>query len=232
LKKYTHLFFDLDRTLWDYDTNATETLQELIYRYGIINGYPVDSSKFVTEFFRINEDLWSRFDQGLIDKNYIRAHRFPFVLKELGISNFNKVEQLQDDFIRECPTKGNLIDGAKGIIDKLSKHYPLYIITNGFMEIQDTKLRYSGLEGYFEKIITSELAGIQKPDQKIFKYALKQAEATEGRSLMIGDNFDSDILGARNSGIDQVYFNPEKKDASFKPTYEIKELQQLVNILL
>ena len=136
LSKYTHIFFDLDRTLWDYDSNATKTLDDLIDRYQIINGYPLEKDEFFKEFFIVNDDLWAKFDQGLIDKNFIRNNRFQMVFQRLGLSEFRYFEQLQNDFISECPTKGILIDGAMSIIEKLSGKYSLLIITNGFDGIQ------------------------------------------------------------------------------------------------
>lgn len=232
MKKYTHIFFDLDRTLWDYDVNATETLHDLIERYQIINGYPVDKETFVKEFFSVNKDLWNRFDQGLIDKRYIRYKRFPMVLENLQIDGFDNVGNLQDDFINECPTKGNLINGAEHIVKQLSEIYPLTIITNGFDDIQGKKLKYSGLERYFNEIITSERANAPKPDPKIFDFAMNIAKAQKSSSVMVGDNFESDILGARISGMDQVHFNPEKRINRFDPTYEIHHLDQLTDILL
>lgn len=232
MKKYTHLFFDLDHTLWDYNTNATETLFDLVDRYQIINGHPVDHHKFVQQFFIVNEGLWAKFDKGQIDKEYIRKHRFPYLLNKLGIEDFENVEKLQEDFIRECPTRGNLIPGAKEIVPKLAQRYSLFIITNGFDEIQHTKMKFSGLEEYFEEIITSESAKAQKPDPKIFTHSIRLAKADPNSCMMIGDNFNSDILGAKNSGIDQVYFNPDGRDNGYVPTYEISNLLELSDILL
>lgn len=232
MKKYTHIFFDLDRTLWDYDSNATITLHDLIDRYKLINGYPIRREDFIAEFFQVNDDLWARFDKGNIDKEFIRTNRFKMVLDGLGIDQFENLNQLQEDFITECPTKGGLIEGAREIIEKLSDKYSLNIITNGFDGIQHLKLRHSGLEEYFDEIITSERAQVQKPNPVIFDFALKVSKVEKSSSIMIGDNFDSDIIGAKAAGIDQIYFNPENRKNGFKPTFEITHLDQLVNILL
>jgi len=232
VSNYTHIFFDLDRTLWDYDSNATITLHDLIDRYKIINGYAIQKEEFIQQFFTVNDDLWARFDEGSIDKEYIRTKRFKMVLEGLGINEFNYIEQLQEDFISECPTKGKLIAGAREMIEELSRKYSLYIITNGFDGIQHTKIKFAGLEEYFDEIITSERAQVQKPNPLIFEYALKIANVDKSRSIMIGDNFDSDIIGAKAAGIDQVYFNPENRKNGFNPTFEITHLDQLSNILL
>jgi putative hydrolase of the HAD superfamily len=232
LKKYTHIFFDLDHTLWDYNANATETIHDLMERYGLINEYGAERETFLEEFFVVNDELWSRFNQGLVDKEYIRTKRFQIVLENLKINDFDKVEGLQEDFIAECPTKGKLIPGAGEIVRKLSKSYRLYIITNGFDGIQHTKVKYCGLEEYFEDIITSERAQVQKPDPTIFHFAMDLATVDKSCSLMIGDNIGSDIIGAISAGIDQVYFNPDNRVNGVKPTYEITHLDQLEDILL
>ena len=232
IRKYSHIFFDLDRTLWDYDANATLTLYDLIDRYKLTNGYSIDNQTFIKEFLDVNDDLWARFDEGRIDKEFIRVNRFQMVLKRLGLNKFEDFENLQDDFINECPTKGLLIDGAENIIRQLAQEYTLYIITNGFDGIQHSKLSHSGLEDYFEEIITSERARVQKPNPLIFEYALKIANVEKSRSIMVGDNFDSDIKGAHSAGIDQVYYNPANKKNGFNPTFEITHLDQLANILL
>jgi putative hydrolase of the HAD superfamily len=154
------------------------------------------------------------------------------VLQNMKINNFDNIENLQEDFITECPQKGKLISGAGEIVKKLSESYTLYIITNGFEDIQHTKLKCCGLEEYFEDIITSERAQVQKPDPTIFHFAMDLARTDNSRSLMVGDNIKSDIMGARSAGMDQVYFNPESRANGVKPTYEITRLDQLGDILL
>lgn len=232
MKKYTHIFFDLDHTLWDYNANAKETLHELLDRYGLVNNHGADKATFLEEFFVVNDELWSMFNQGNVDKEFIRTKRFRIVLDNLDINDFDDVEGLQEDFIAECPTKGKLIPGAGEIIRRLSNTYTLYIITNGFDGIQHTKVKYCGLEEYFEDIITSERAQVQKPDPTIFHYAMDLAMVDKSCSLMVGDNIGSDIIGAMSAGIDQVYFNPDNSAKDIKPTYEITHLDQLGDILL
>ena len=232
MRKYTHIFFDLDHTLWDYDANATETINELLDKYRLVDDHAVDRDTFLKEFFLVNNELWSRFNQGQVDKEYIRTRRFRMVLNKLEVEGFENIKGLQEDFITECPTKGKLIPGAGEIVKKLSKAYTLYIITNGFDDIQHTKVKYCGLEDYFEDIITSERAQVQKPDPTIFHFAMDLAMVDKSCSLMIGDNIGSDIVGAISAGIDQVYFNPENHTNGVKPTYEITHLDQLADILL
>jgi len=187
---------------------------------------------FVDEFFRTNQELWRKYDQGLIAKDQIRKDRFPIILERLGINNFEKVNDLQECFLRECPQRGKLIDYAVEILEKLKGNYRLHIITNGFEEIQMTKLTYSGLDKYFEQIITSEKASFQKPDPRIFRFAMNSAGARPNESVMIGDNLNTDIQGAIKANMDQIYFNPGKVNHNHAVTYEISHLHELEMILL
>jgi putative hydrolase of the HAD superfamily len=124
-----------------------------------------------------------------------------------------------------------LIPNAKYILKYLIKNYSLYIITNGFMDVQLAKIKNSGLSGYFKKIFTSEHARSSKPNRGIFEYALKSVNARKKESLMIGDDLEIDIKGAREFGIDQVYFNPSGIRHNDRLTYEIHSLLELKDLL-
>jgi len=226
------VFFDLDHTLWDYDANATETLIDLLSRYEVLKNSKVMESEFIAEFFITNGAIWNRFDLGLVDRDYIRKRRFPILLEKLGIGDFDLVEEFQNDFMSECPKKGKLLPEAEDIVRELAEIYPLYLVTNGFDEIQEVKLECSGLSSYFTHLITSERAKFQKPDPGIFHYAMNLAGADVQNSIMIGDNLLTDIQGARSIGMDQVFFNPTSIISDHSPTYEINHLTQLRDILL
>lgn len=232
MKKFNHLFFDLDETLWDYRANAKDTIVDLFDRFGLNENGRIGVGGFVDEFFRTNQELWRKYDQGLIAKDQIRKDRFPIILERLEINNFEKVEDLQECFLLECPQRGKLVDYAMEILEKLKGNYRLHIITNGFEEIQMTKLTYSGLDKYFEQIITSERASFQKPDPRIFRFAMNSAGARSNESVMIGDNLDTDIQGAIKANMDQIYFNPGKVNHNHDVTYEISHLHELEMILL
>lgn len=235
MKPYKYLFFDLDHTLWDYDHNASETLLELydlfdLGKYGI-----VDADYFKEVFFYENEKLWEDLNAGLIDKFYLRSHRFRLVM-EAAQANMKSVtqdliEEINTAFLSACSRKKQVIEGAFEVLDHCHGKYDLHIITNGFEEVQAIKMKYSGLDKYFDKIITSEKAGHKKPNAGIYTYALKHTGAEVNQSLMIGDNLHTDIKGARAFGMDQVYFNPEKKAHNTPVTAEIDRLIQLLDIL-
>ena len=223
----THLFFDLDHTLWDYEACSNETLEELWIDYSLSEkGVPLRS--FLQKFSEINEDLWRQLHAGEINKDVIRNDRFPMILSELAIADNGIAIKMQQEYINVCPTKPYLIDGALELLESLSGKYGLHIITNGFDEIQGVKLRSGGIEHFFEEVITSGRAGYQKPEKQIFDYAIKKANAQHENSLMIGDNPISDIEGAYLAGIDQVFFNPDNQKCPVKPTLEIKSLRELL----
>jgi putative hydrolase of the HAD superfamily len=107
----------------------------------------------------------------------------------------------------------------------------MFIITNGFTHVQKLKVKHAGLEGYFERMFTSDNVGAHKPNRSMFAYCIQSVNARKSESLMIGDNLKVDILGAKNFGIDQVYYNPGKLSHSENVTFEIEHLLELKNIL-
>lgn len=224
-----HLIFDLDDTLWDYKRNSKEALIELCDTYGLTDR-GVEHSLFLSTFREVNHDLWHRFDQGLIGRDVIRAERFPSVFEKLSLNPDGIAMQMQDEFMTICPAKPALVHGANEVLEYLSKNYTLHILTNGFDEIQFTKLEASGISGYFDKVITSGRVGYRKPQPEIFAYVLEAIGATKEECVMIGDNPVSDIEGAHKFGIDQVYFNTHDKECPITPRYTIYELKELLAI--
>lgn len=178
----------------------------------------------------INEKMWDDYEKGKISKEYLRTKRYYKTLLSFGINDKKLSETIGEFYVRESPKKTNLFPDAIETLHYLGEKYKMHIITNGFVEVQYLKLKNSGLREYFEKIIISEEVGSNKPEKKIFRYALTSAGAKKQESIMIGDNLGTDILGARNSGLDQCFFNPEKKEHGENVTYEISSLIELKGI--
>lgn len=228
---YRHLFFDLDRTLWDMERNARETLAELFEQYGL-QARGIESSEiFIEHYNRYNDLLWDRYRKKLIDKPTLRALRFKQTLAHLGVHDHKLADQFDIEYINEAPKKTNLIPGTIELLDKLKDNFQLHIITNGFPEVQHHKIVNGGLQHYFDIIITSEGCGYSKPDHRIYKHALKKSGSTKEEALMIGDDLHCDIIGAREAGWHQVFFNPAKGDHGEKVTYEICELNEICEIV-
>ncbi|HLG03201.1 MAG TPA: YjjG family noncanonical pyrimidine nucleotidase [Bacteroidia bacterium] len=224
---YRHLFFDLDRTLWDLDKNARETLGELYKKYQLGQRGVESEEIFIDHYNRYNDLLWDRYRRKIIDKATLRALRFKQALAHFGVHDPILSEKIDHDYLSEAPKKRNLVPGAKEVIETLHARFKLHIITNGFPEVQRHKICHSGLEKYFDVILTSEECGYAKPDRRIFRHALKKCGGKAGEALMIGDDLEVDIVGAREAGWHQVFFNPAKGSHKEKVTYEISHLDQL-----
>jgi putative hydrolase of the HAD superfamily len=230
LVKYKHIYFDLDRTLWDFDNNARETFLEIFQNRNldsIFGSFEV----FYFIYNKHNDILWKDYREGKIEKSVLRWKRFALTLEEFGVSDDKLAQQIGDDYVNISPTKKQLFPYTHETLSYLKKKYKLYIITNGFSEIQSDKLKNCNLDQYFTGLITSEDAGAQKPSPVIFEHALKLANAERNESLMIGDDLETDILGAKNTGIDQVFFNTDNIKHSEDITYEISSLKELTEIL-
>ncbi|WP_339812850.1 YjjG family noncanonical pyrimidine nucleotidase [uncultured Imperialibacter sp.] len=226
-KKYKHLFFDLDHTLWDYDQNARESLVELYSVYALKNFGKFSAEQLVDKFFRVNTQFWYLYDLKKIDKEHLREERFRTVFRELGFADMDLAFQFGEDYVNLCPTKTAVMPGAIELLTYLVEKYPIHIITNGFDDIQSVKIKSSGLEKFFSEVITSQRAGARKPSPQIFEYAMQLTGATPSTSAMVGDNLVTDIGGARGHGIDHFYFNPEKHPHTEPVTLEIHSLSEL-----
>lgn len=229
-KKYKVLFFDLDRTLWDYRANSEQTLNDLVTKHTpeLVEKF----DEFLATFYEVNECLWLEYRNGRLSKEKLSTLRFIDSFKRLGVDAELFAEEFSNDYIRESPNKTKLFPQTIETLEYLkSKGYRLFLLTNGFVEVQKVKIRDSKLESFFERMITSEEAGYQKPHEKIFEFALQIVKAEKADCLMIGDDLESDIEGAQNFGIDTVFFNPAGLIRDATPTFEIKQLEELMKFL-
>lgn len=228
--KYKHIYFDLDRTIWDFDKNSEETFHEIYIKYELEKIF-LDFDNFHDTYVKHNEKLWEDYRKGEIKKSLLSYKRFSLTLEDFGVDDEELAKKIAFDYITISPTKKGLFPFAHETLNYLQKKYKLYIITNGFNEVQFTKLKNSELDKYFSKVFTSEDAGAQKPNPIIFDNALKSVDALKEESIMIGDDLETDILGAKNFGLDQVYFNPRGKNHKEEISYEINSLNELTEIL-
>jgi putative hydrolase of the HAD superfamily len=229
---YKHLFFDLDHTLWDFEKNSKESLADLYQNFGLHAWNLSELSAFQQEFSIVNKRYWSMLESNQIGHEELRRRRFRDTLVNLGVEADETLGlQLNEAFLELLPQKSHLIEGAIEILDFLAPHYELHIISNGWQDVQARKINSSKIGHYFKEVITNERADARKPDKRIFDYAIQITNAKLSESIMIGDNFEADILGAINAQMDSVFYNPDGITATQKPTFEIKKLMELKEIL-
>ena len=229
--RFSSLFFDLDDTLWDTARNNKECLEEVYsaYRFG---RFYTSFDDFYSIYMPHNLRLWARYRNHEIDRRTLIVERFLYVLRPMGIDDEEYALALNKDFLLRTATKTKLIDGAIDLLEYLFPRYRLFILSNGFREIQSLKMQNSGLASYFERIFLSEDASIQKPHKAIFDYALKNSNSRRAESLMIGDCWESDIIGAQNARLKCIWFNPHQETPKgTPPTHTVHCLLELKKIL-
>lgn len=229
---YKHIFFDLDHTLWDFEQNSKEALNEIFAEFKLEKLLHCSFTEFINVYHQINHAYWDDYKKGKVTREKLRNGRFHDTLSFFHISDDTLGVAISESYISRSPYKTQLFEGAIRVLDYLKhKNYALHIITNGFNEVQFIKLTESGLLPYFLTITTSEHAGYNKPDEKIFEHALAQAAAKKHESIMIGDNIEADIFGAIKFGIDAIWFNPNKdvhqSNERFHTIHHLLELEEL-----
>jgi putative hydrolase of the HAD superfamily len=230
MNNYQHILFDLDRTLWDFEKNSKEAIQE-IYSFFKINQYEPDFEKFFKSYKAINEKLWEDYRSGIISKKKLSDTRFTATFKSFGFDGTKEGKEAGKMYLELSINKTHTFPKAVETCEYLSNKYKLHIITNGFKEIQEKKLKNVRLRSFFDKIITSEDAGAQKPDQRIFDFAFEKIGATSNNAIIIGDDEKTDIAGALNIGMDSIWFNPEKKESIGNAKVQIESLDELKALL-
>lgn len=228
---YKHLFFDLDHTLWDFDTNAKETLAELYLFFDLQKIINAAFDDFFPKYLSHNEILWGQYHQGLISSDDLKWKRMWRTLLDFKVGNEPLAREMSGKFLEILPTKTRLFPHTLEILNYLkAKQYELHLITNGFEITQWTKINNSGLNSYFTHVITSEGSNSLKPKKEIFDFAMDKARSSLSESIMLGDNLDADIQGAMNAGMDTVFVNHINAIPVIQPTYSVTHLQQLEDI--
>lgn len=231
MAQYQHIFFDLDRTLWDFETNSRLALDEIMAECRLVELGVEDNEGFIEKYREINEYYWGLYREQRIDKATLRWIRFGDTLAHFGVRDEPLARKLADMYIQISPLKTTLMPGTVEALDYLAARYRLHIITNGFEEVQHIKLNRAGLERYFDVVVTSEGAGFKKPRPEIFAHACTLSGASTEQSVMIGDDLQTDMLGAQNAGMDHVYYNPARIAHSSRVLHEINQLEDLKDLL-
>jgi putative hydrolase of the HAD superfamily len=224
-----HIFFDLDRTLWDFEKNSENILLQLIETYGLESKCGVEAPVIIDTYKKINKELWSQYSKNQITKEQLRSSRFTKTLATFNYHFLGFGLELEKEYIERSPYQTHLMEGTLNTLEYLNEKYELHILTNGFKEIQHIKLKQSDLRKFFDQVIISEEAGFQKPDKKIFEHAEQKVNAIASECLMIGDDHNGDVQGAADAGWKAIHYNPAGEKIANHMT--IKSLSELKDIL-
>lgn len=218
-----HVFFDLDHTLWDFDKNSALTFQKIFDLHQV----DIETGIFLRVYEPINLKYWKLYREEQIDKANLRYGRLKDAFDALNHEVEDElIHQLSIDYIENLATFNHLFEGTIDLLNYLNPKYELHIITNGFEEVQHKKMTLSNIAHYFKTITNSEMAGVKKPNPLIFNHALQVAKAKAHESMMIGDSYEADVLGALNVGYDAIFFNYNNETIDS----EIKQVKDLLEI--
>jgi putative hydrolase of the HAD superfamily len=230
--KYRHLFFDLDHTLWDFETNAKQTLTQLFESNRLQDKGIPDFEQFFERYSYHNHRLWDRYTKGFIKQDELRWKRMWLALLDFKLADEPLARHLGVQFLDLLPTRKTLFPYTVEILQYLQdKNYKMHLVTNGFEKVQYGKIQNAKIDTFFNQVITSEASGSLKPNKEIFDYAMSKAGALPEESIMIGDNLDADIQGGINAGLDTIFVNHLNVVPSVQATYVVYHLKELENIL-
>ena len=256
MKKYKAIFIDWDDTIGDFVGAAKLALQDMYEKYNL-SEYFASFEEFFLLYKPHNIELWDKYGKDLVTKEYLSFDRFFFPLMHGSkvsprIQSYTTLhnptphyttlaalaEQLSADFLNLTTARFSLLEGAEELVRYLAKKYPLTVVTNGFVEVQYEKFDKSGLRDCFSHIVLSEEVGCQKPNPRIFEEALRMNGLQAEDVVMIGDSWNSDIQGAINAGIDQIWIRKNKEQGTKSQdtieqtaTYIVQSLSEVMEIL-
>ncbi|MCF2575046.1 YjjG family noncanonical pyrimidine nucleotidase [Phocaeicola barnesiae] len=230
--KYKSIFIDLDDTLWAFTENARDTFEEMYHQYRF-ERYFQSFDHFMELYVPKNLELWDLYGRHEISKDELNARRFSYPLLQVGVDDPALVKAYSDGFFAAIPYKRKLMPHAMEALEYLSGKYRLYILSNGFRELQEQKMRSAGILRYFRKIVLSEDIGVHKPFPAIFNFAMSATQSEFRTSLMIGDNWKNDIVGAREVGMGQGYYCPDAEPSvlDFQPTFLLRDWKEIKKVL-
>ena len=201
------VFVDLDDTIWDFTANSKVAMRKVYAKYHLEGQCPYE--QFIESYLRHNSELWTLYHHGKITKDYLISERFRVAFEESGIKIADPAlpVQFNDDYLETIVQCDKVVDGAHHLLEHLKRRGPVYVLSNGFENLQYRKLRSGKLDKYIDKLILSDDIGVTKPDRRLFDYALQVVNGNPSTTVMIGDNYDADILGAKNAGWRTIFFD-------------------------
>ncbi len=226
-----HIFFDLDHTLWDFEKNS-ETALIILYEELKLSNHLPSFRRFHTQYKKVNAQLWHLYGTGKLTKESLRTKRFSQTFEKFDFTDNHLAEKMANRYLEVSPYQTNLFPNAISLLEELKQEgYQLHIITNGFKEVQHIKLSESKLTDFFDVILCSEEVGKNKPAKEVFQEALSRANAKSEESLMVGDNYLADIIGAERSGIKGILFDPHSNHNEGTHEWIIKDLSEVTGMI-
>lgn len=223
LNGITDVFFDLDHTLWDFDKNSALAFEKIFK----INQIIINIDDFLFHYQAINFQYWKLYRDEKIDKEVLRFGRLNDTFSALNYSMEKEIiHKLSIDYITHLTDNNYLYNDAIAILEYLHEHYNLHILSNGFEEVQSKKLTKSNILHYFKTITNGESIGVKKPNPQIFHYAIEKANTSISQSIMIGDGYEADVLGALGIGMDVIFFDEFNKSVEG----DIKKVNNLIEL--
>ena len=222
-----NIFFDLDHTIWDFEKNSSLTFKKILKDFKI----DINLDEFLEIYVPINFKYWKLYREEKITKEFLRYNRLKSAFDKLSIKvSDDTIEKISEDYIYYLPSNHNLMPNAIKTLNYLKMKYNLYIITNGFRDVQNQKMKSSKINKYFKKIYDSESVGVKKPNPDIFNFAIEDSNSLKSESLMVGDSYEADIEGALNVGLNAVHFIAHGEKVHDKCAI-INDLSELLEIL-
>lgn len=233
LNAIKHIFFDLDNTLWDFIKNSKITLENLYQEHQVEEKHNIPFSTWYNHYYDINEQLWAEYRDHKITKEELKDSRFKKAFQSVGIQHTTLPEAFEAVYLNHLPKNNYLRDGAQELLDylKAQNQYQLHIITNGFKDVSLKKIKGSGIEHYFNVVVSAEDVNTRKPDPKVFQHALDKAKASKEESIIIGDDYIADIEGGLRFGIQAIFYNILDIETKNNNFIEIKHLNEVKKYL-
>lgn len=234
MTQYRNIFIDLDDTIWDFTANSHVALKIMYCDLDIASIYP-NYEEFSQNYYAKNGELWRLYHHGKIEKDFLVVERYAHLLRHIGYDDPDNrlAARMNQYYLDVLAEQTILVPHAIELLQYLKQRgYNLYILSNGFIEVQHRKLQSAGIAPYFSRIVLSDEIGVNKPDRRLFDYALQVTGSHAHDTLLIGDNYDADILGAINAGWGQIYFDRNHRGITAqKPQYTIHSLEEAMEIL-
>ena len=236
---YKLVLIDLDDTLFDYPKTEEVAFRNTFEELGFFVESDLGNAKkeeiyekIKDRYKDVNLQLWKDLEKGAVDKDRLKVVRFEKIIEEFDLK-YNPYE-MSELYLKKLGEGIFPFEATEKLCEYLHSKYKIGIVTNGIKEVQHSRIENSTIAKYIDKIIISDEFGVNKPDKRIFEYAMNYFEIMDkSEVIMIGDSLGADIKGGQNAGIDTCWVNLRNNvnDTGIVPKYEVRKLEELFEIL-